>query len=66
MAWYAWFIVLGVIAIIVFAIAIFRRNPDRSGARDNTKRVEKIGNGVDKAGESNNRTAEHLETLGND
>ncbi len=59
-----WFIVLGIIAIIIFAIAIFRRNTDRSGIRDNIERAERIRKGIDQAGKSNSRIESGLEELG--
>ena len=65
MAWYIWLIILGVLAVLIFIIAIRRDNSNRSGIQDNINRVRKIRDGIDKAGESNNQTSEHLETLGN-
>ncbi|MCK5613577.1 hypothetical protein KAR91_67530 [Candidatus Pacearchaeota archaeon] len=66
MGWYTWIIITGIIAILIFLIAVFRCNSNRSRIRNNIKRAGKIRDGIDRAGQSNNQTAEHLETLGND
>ena len=59
-----WFIVLGIIAVIIFAIAFLRGRSDRPGIRDNIERAGRIGKGIDQAGESNSRIESGLEELG--
>ena len=56
----AWFITLGVIAIIIFCIVVFGRNSERSGIRDDSARVTRIRTSTGRLRRSNNRTAKGI------
>ena len=52
------------VAILIFCIAIFRRDSDGSGMGNDIRRAEEIRDGLDRAGDSNQRTKTGLEELG--
>ena len=58
-----WFIALGIIAIIIFAIAFLRGRSDRSGIQDSIGHADTIGNGLDELGESNQRAEAGIEII---
>jgi len=45
-----WFIATGILAFIVFAIAVSGRDSNRRGTQDNIDRAKKIKDGTDRAG----------------
>ena len=51
-----WIITLGIIAILIFAIAFLRGRSNGSGIRSIDDNIGSIGNGIDAAGDSNKRT----------
>ena len=59
-----WIIITGILAIIIFGIAIFRGNSDRRGVRDNLEHARTINTGLGSIGESQDRVEEGLDKLG--
>lgn len=56
-------IITGSIAILIFLIAVFRGNSDRSGIRNDIKRARKISTGLGTIGDSQDRIKAGLEEL---
>ena len=61
-----WIIITGSIAILIFLITVFRRDSNRRRIQHDIDRTGKIRVSFDRLRESNQRTAEHLETLRKD
>ena len=59
-----WIIITAIIAILIFGIAVFRRNINRSGVRHDIGRARKISTGLGSIGDSQNRVKEGLKKLG--
>ena len=58
-----WIIITGIIAIIIFLIAVFRGNSDRRGIRHNIDSARKISTGLGTIGDSQNRVKKRLGEL---
>ncbi len=48
-------------AIVIFAIAVLRRDSNRSGIQRDTKSIDNIGKGIGRLRESEQRIKEHLD-----
>ncbi len=57
----AYIIIFGVLAVIIFIIAIRRRNSDRSRIRDITGNIDSIGDGIDRADGVNQEIADGID-----
>lgn len=59
-----WIIITGIIAVLIFAIAVFRGDIKGRRIQHDIDRARRISTGLGKIGESNQRTEEGLDKLG--